>query len=299
MTRKMVEPGREELMFNELLDAHKKRAVLKAVKDEKTRIAALDHIEPAPVQLRHVDDLWEYLLLHVCQVTPAQKEHFTSVLRDASAFAANSSFEKDGGVHQEQWYNELQTRRGYSVKIGLPVPGASHCPEYSDREVNGFRVLHTVYVSNKDSWAEWNMVRKPDDSRGQPHVQSKLYTELMTARAAPSPDQAQRAIDAMKAELSILHQLPEQTRSATDFKDGQDVYRWILYHAHQITPEQKRHLASILQAGIHSLEQFGFCESGSKWRDELPTLQQQSANERDKYKYTFGKYWMQAMDKWL
>jgi len=109
----------------------------------------------------------------------------------------------------------------------------------------------------------------------------------------------QMAIDAMKAELSVIQTLQEQERSACDFIDGQDVYRWINAHAHQITAEQKRHLAAILQAAIDSLDQFGFSSPGSNWRDRVPTLQQHTAQGRKKYSYEFGRIWMTAMDQWM
>ncbi|KAL0042778.1 hypothetical protein WJX79_010731 [Trebouxia sp. C0005] len=250
MTRKMVVPGREEMLFNDLLAARHKRDVLKALKDEKSRVAALEHIVPEESQLQDVDDLWDFLLLHTCQVTSAQKDHFTSVLRDASSFVEGSSFQKSEDVCEPDWYSDVQTKAGYCSKVDMPAPDGSDCPRYTNREENQFQVLHKVHVYDKDCWSEWNMVRKPDDSRGQPNARAKLYTDLMTARKASAVHQVQMAVDAMKAELSIIHRLPEQERSSCDFTDGQDVYRWINVQAHQITAEQKRHLAAILQAAI-------------------------------------------------
>ncbi len=299
MTRKMVVPGREEILFNNLLAARRKRAVLKALKDEKTRLAALEHIVPEASELQDVDDLWDFLLLHTCQVTPAQKEHFTSVLRDASSFVEGSSFHKGEYICEPDWHSDVQTKAGYCIKVDMPVPDGSDCPQYTNREENLFQMLQKVHVYDKGCWSEWNMVRKPDDSRGQPNVRAKLYTDLMTARKASAAHQVQMAIDAMKAELSVIQTLQEQERSACDFIDGQDVYRWINAHAHQITAEQKRHLAAILQAAIDSLDQFGFSSPGSNWRDRVPTLQQHTAQGRKKYSYEFGRIWMTAMDQWM
>jgi hypothetical protein len=299
MTRKMVVPGREEILFNNLLAARRKRAVLKALKDEKTRVAALEHIVPEASELQDVDDLWDFLLLHTCQVTPAQKEHFTSVLRDASSFVEGSSFHKGEYICEPDWHSDVQTKAGYCIKVDMPVPDGSDCPQYTNREENLFQMLQKVHVYDKGCWSEWNMVRKPDDSRGQPNVRAKLYTDLMTARKASAAHQVQMAIDAMKAELSVIQTLQEQERSACDFIDGQDVYRWINAHAHQITAEQKRHLAAILQAAIDSLDQFGFSSPGSNWRDRVPTLQQHTAQGRKKYSYEFGRIWMTAMDQWM
>ena len=299
MTRKMVVPGREEILFNNLLAARRKRAVLKALKDEKTRVAALEHIVPEASELQDVDDLWDFLLLHTCQVTPAQKDHFTSVLRDASSFVEGSSFHKGEYICEPDWHSDVQTKAGYCIKVDMPVPDGSDCPQYTNREENLFQMLQKVHVYDKGCWSEWNMVRKPDDSRGQPNVRAKLYTDLMTARKASAAHQVQMAIDAMKAELSVIQTLQEQERSACDFIDGQDVYRWINAHAHQITAEQKRHLAAILQAAIDSLDQFGFSSPGSNWRDRVPTLQQHTAQGRKKYSYEFGRIWMTAMDQWM
>ena len=299
MTRKMVVPGREEMLFNDLLDARRKRAVLKALKDEKARVAALQHIVPEKSEFQDVDDLWDFLLLHTCQVTLAQKEHFTSVLRDASCFVEGSSFHNSEDMSVPDWYSNVQTKAGYRSKVDMPVPDGSDSPQYTNRDENQFRMLHKVHVCDKGCWSEWNMVRKPDDSRGQPNARAKLYTDLMTARKASAAHQVQMAIDAMKAELSIIQRLPEQEKSACDFTDGQDVYHWINAHAHQITAEQKRHLAAILQAAIDSLDQFGFSSPGSNWRDRVPTLQQHTAQGRRKYSYEFGRIWMTAMDQWL
>lgn len=180
MTRKMVISGREEILFNDLLDARRKHAVLKALKDENARVAALEHIVPEASKLQGVDDLWDFLLLHTCQVTPAQKEHFTSVMRDASSFVQGSSFHESEDTREPDWYSDVQTKAGYHSKVDMPVPEGSDCPQYTNREENKFQMVHKVHIYDKGCWSEWNMVRKPDDSPGQPNARQLAKLQLHT-----------------------------------------------------------------------------------------------------------------------
>ena len=299
----MVVPGNEEKLFNALQRATKKKQVTKAVRDEIARVNALPQTLPDPAKLADVDDLWEYLRLHVCQVTAAQKEHFSSVLTDACRFAASSTFEGREESEMEPWYQTLQTKGGYPYTVDMPEPNSSNCPAYTDREMHQFQACHLVYVFDKSCWSEWNMVRKPDDARGQSHgwggVVDRLYTELMAARAAADADRVPIAIAAMRAEIEILNALPEQSRESADFADGYDVYRWILIQAHQVTGPQKRHIASILEAAIQNLENHGFVSPASDWRARMPTLQKHRPDGQTKYSYEFGKMWMMYVDQWL
>lgn len=255
---------------------------------------------PEPAKLADVEDLWEYLRLHVCQVTAAQKEHFSAVLADAESFAASSTFHGRDENAMEPWYEQLQTKGGYPFTIDMTEPDRSSCPKHTNRELNQFQTCHAVYVVDKDCWSEWNMVRKPFDSRGQLHgVMDKLYTDLMAARAAAEADRVAMAVAALRAEVEILNALPEQSREAVDFAHGYDVFRWVLIQAHQVTRPQKQHIASILEAAIQSLQRHGFTAPPSDWRAHMPTLQEHTPDGHIKYKYDFGKVWMMYMDKWL
>ena len=298
MTRRMVEPGNEEILFNELRRATRKRKVTQAIQDEIARVNSLTHILPEPAQLKDIDDLWEYLRLHVCQITTAQKAHFLSVLTDALTFTAASTFSPRDENEIAPWYQQLQTKGGYAFTIDMPEPNRSSCPEYSNRELAQFQKCHTVFVTNKGCWSEWNMLRKPDDSRGQTLAMDQLYTALMAAQQGPEADQAEMAIHALQAEIIILKDLPEQIRVAADFSDGYDVYRWILNQAHQITAAQKEHVTSILEAGVRSVSQ-GFASPAADSRACLPSLQSHTLEGHTKYKFEFGKIWMECMDEFL